>query len=411
MTLPPSSSRPAHLLGLAVTAALSISAATAAPAFATNGHHGTILGANDRNAVAGSYIVAFRDATMRTASIAPAATSLAAAHGGTAGHVFQYALHGFEFVGDAAGAAAIAADPRVKYVQQSHRFHITDAGAGTQTSPGWDLDRLDQKKLPLDRKYNYPGDGAGVTAYVVDTGIRYTHTEFGGRAVKGIDTQTPNGDANDCHSHGTHVAGSIGAKTYGVAKAVKLVGVRVMDCKGSGDDPQIIAGLDWIAANATGPSVVNMSIGGDPSQGIDDAVNKLIAKNIVVAVAAGNGDDLGNPQDACNYSPARVPDALTVAATSSDDSPTWFTNYGKCVDIFAPGENIKSATNTSDTATTTKDGTSQACPHVVGAAALIMAANPTFTPAQVAASLAKNASAGVVRNPKAGTPNLLLNVG
>ena len=212
-------------------------------------------------------------------------------------------------------------------------------------------------------------------AYIIDTGIRFTHSDFGGRATSGFDA-VDGGSADDCNGHGTHVAGTVGGATYGVAKGVQLVAVRVLNCQGSGTNAQVVGGIDWVTANAVKPAVANMSLGGGANSSIDTAVNNSINSGVTYAIAAGNGNALGQRQNACNYSPARVPNAITVGATQNNDAAASFSNFGTCVDIFAPGVNITSSWSTSDTATNTISGTSMATPHVAGAAALLLQANP-----------------------------------
>ncbi|HET9517897.1 MAG TPA: S8 family serine peptidase, partial [Actinoplanes sp.] len=271
--------------------------------------------------------------------------------------------------------------------------------------PVWGLDRIDQRSLPLSSSYE-SRSAAAVTAYVLDTGVRVGHAEFGGRARNGWDFIDADAVANDCHGHGTHVAGTIGGATYGVAKDVEIVGVRVLDCHGSGSYSQIIAGVDWVTTHAVLPAVANVSLGGPGDRALDEAVQRSIAAGVTYAVAAGNDDT-----QACNDSPGRTPAAITVGATDSTDRRAWFSNYGRCVDIFAPGVRITSARHTSTTATTVMSGTSMAAPHVAGAAALVLAAAPTSTPAQVRDALVAQATAGTVAARGAGSPNLLLYTG
>ncbi|GAA2511219.1 S8 family peptidase [Pilimelia columellifera] len=395
------------IAALTTTAAL---AAQAAPAAAAATPAPGKLLATASHPITNDYVVVFHDAAVRAAAVPDVAASMAAAHGGAVGYTYQHAFHGFQFKGDARDAAAIAADPAVRYVAQSGMRHVD--GGGTQNNPVWGLDRIDQRKVTADRKFTYPNDGTGVTAYIVDTGLRYTHSEFGGRAVAGLDAITEGGGAVDCHGHGTHVGGTVGGKTYGVAKNVKLVGVRVIDCDGSGPDPGVAKAIDWIIENASGPSVVNMSIGGDPFSPIDDAIRKAVAtKNISFAVAAGNGDDLGRPQDACNHTPARVTEAVTVAASTSRDRSASFTNYGKCVDIFAPGVSVKSGWIGSDTATRTIDGTSMATPHVAGVMAVVLSDKPETTPAQMSTLLTDAATSDAITGVGTDSPNKLLYIG
>ncbi|HZN20739.1 MAG TPA: S8 family serine peptidase, partial [Micromonosporaceae bacterium] len=296
-------------------------------------------------------------------------------------------------------ARRLAADPAVDYVQQNHVLGLV----GTQPNPpSWGLDRIDQRSRPLDSSYTYPSTAANVHAYIIDTGIRFTHTDFGGRAVSGFDA-IDGGSADDCHGHGTHVAGTTGGTAYGVAKAVQLVAVRVLSCSGSGTTAQVVAGVDWVTANAVKPAVANMSLGGGVQTALDSAVANSIASGVTYAIAAGNSN-----ADACNFSPARVGTAITLGATDINDNRASFSNFGTCLDLFAPGVSIVSAWWTSDTATSTLSGTSMAAPHAAGVAALVASANPTFTPQQVRDEIVADATTGVVVNPGVGSPNLLL---
>jgi serine protease len=303
-----------------------------------------------------------------------------------------------------ADAIALAADPKVKFVEENGRVWAS----ATQTGATWGLDRIDQTDRPLNQTYTYNNDGDGVTAYIVDTGIRIGHTNFGGRARAGHDAIGDGQNSNDCNGHGTHVAGTVGSATYGVAKAVDLVAVRVLDCQGSGTDAGVIAGVNWVKTNAatlSGPAVANMSLGGGASTSLDNAVKQAIAAGVTFALAAGNEN-----QNACNTSPSRVPEAITVGSSTSTDARSSFSNFGTCVDIFAPGSSITSTWNTSNSATSTISGTSMASPHVAGAAALVLAANPSFTPQQVRDALVNNASSNKITSPGTGSPNKLLNV-
>ncbi|MDQ3455628.1 MAG: S8 family peptidase [Actinomycetota bacterium] len=390
---------------VAVTALVTASLAGPATAAPT----GNILGANSATAVANSYIVVLKDTSgLRSEGVPAAARRLTERNGGSIQFVYETALRGFATTMSESNARRLAADASVDYVQQNQTLTAT---ATQPNPPSWGLDRIDQRNLPLNNSYTYPSTASAVHAYVIDTGVRFTHSTFGGRATSGIDTIDNDMDANDCHGHGTHVAGTIGGTEYGVAKGVQIVGVRVLNCAGSGTTAQVVGGIDWVTANAIKPAVANMSLGGGPDPALDNATTNSIASGITYAVAAGNGNIFGVGQPACNYSPARVPTAVTVGATDITDRRASFSNYGTCVDIFAPGVNITSAWNGSDNDTETISGTSMAAPHVAGAAAMGLAFRPNFSPQQIRDGLVNRASNGVVINPGAGSPNKLLYVG
>jgi serine protease len=317
-----------------------------------------------------------------------------------ASKTFSHALRGgvFEMTGE--DAAALRKDPRVAYVERDGRVSISM----TQATAPWGLDRLDQTSLPLDKSYESPDGGATVNAYVIDTGVLRTHSEFQGRASSGYDFVDNDADATDCNGHGTHVAGTIAGATYGVAKNANIIAVRVLDCQGSGSFSGVVQGIDWVTAHHTGPSVANMSLGGGVSQAIDDAVKASIQSGVTYAVAAGN-----ESRDACLSSPSRVPQAITVGSTTNTDARSSFSNFGTCVDIFAPGSDITSAWYTSPTATNTISGTSMATPHVAGVAALYLAQHPTALPSEVASQLTSHALNGKITGVGTGSPNLMLN--
>ncbi|MFC5804161.1 S8 family peptidase [Streptomyces formicae] len=348
-------------------------------------------------AIEHSWIVVLKDGSTR-------ATDLAADQGVTPKHTFRSVLKGFSASMSKAKAERLAADPRVAYVEQNSVVRVND----TQANPTWGLDRVDQRDLPLSSTYTYDTAASNVNAYIIDTGIRTSHSEFGGRASVGFDTVGDGQNGQDCQGHGTHVAGTVGGRTYGVAKGVKLIAVRVLGCDGSGTTDGVIAGVDWVTANAAKPAVANMSLGGTASTALDDAVKKSIAAGVSYSIAAGNGILIGIPAKACNYSPARVPEAITVGATDNTDRRASFSNYGSCLDVFAPGVDITSAWMGSDSATNTISGTSMATPHTAGVAALYLADNPSATPAQVRDALVNNATNGKVTNPLSGSPNKLL---
>ncbi|MFI2370958.1 S8 family peptidase [Streptomyces sp. NPDC018833] len=384
-------------------AALSLGTVSALPAIAAEpAPEGVIENAGAPGAIKGSYIVTLDESEADAGS--KAGKALAAEYGAKIKRTYDAALNGYAVQLTEAQAKKFAADPAVDSVVQNRVFKIS----GTQPSPpSWGLDRVDQRALPLNQSYTYPDTaGQGVTAYVIDTGVRVSHSDFGGRASYGYDAIDNDNTAQDGHGHGTHVAGTVAGSAHGVAKKAKIVGVRVLDNSGSGTTEQVVAGIDWVTQNAVKPAVANMSLGGGVDTALDTAVRNSIASGITYAVAAGN-----DGSNASNYSPARVSEAITVGSTTSSDARSSFSNYGSVLDVFAPGSSIKSTWNTSDTATNTISGTSMATPHVAGAAALYLADNRTATPAQVSSALTAAATSGVVGNPGTGSPNRLLYVG
>ncbi len=325
------------------------------------------------------YIVVLKDQAVRADRIGAAATGLVHAYGGTVLHTYDKALHGFSLTVNEAAARRMGADSSVAYVEQVQRLRPSD----TQVSPpSWGLDRIDQAYWPTDDRYTYPTVASNVTAYIVDSGIRFSHQDFGGRAVNGFDPFA--GTGQDCIGHGTHVAGTVGGTTAGVAKGVRLVSVRVFDCQGNGNTDTVLAGLNYILSDpaAPRPAVANMSLGGVADQALDDAVTNVINAGIPVIAAAGNSNDF-----TCDFSPARVPAVVTVGAVDRGDLRAEFSNWGTCNDLYAPGVDIVSTTTLNDTALVPMSGTSMAAPHVTGAAALLLAQQPTLTPAQVQKTL------------------------
>ena len=358
-----------------------------------------------REAVPGSYIVLLDEGTTAVGAVAQ---RLERTYNGDLGYIYSHALKGFSISLKRADALALSADPRVALVEQE----AVVRAVATQSGATWGLDRTDQRDLPLNSTYTYNATGAGTTSYVIDTGVRITHNDLGGRASHGYDFVDGDADSSDCNGHGTHVAGTIGGNAYGIAKGTSLVGVRVLGCDGSGAGADIIAGIDWVTAqHSPGESdVANMSLGTllGTSSTIDAAVRGSIADGTTYAIAAGNGGALGIAEDACNTSPSRVAEAITVSATDKTDRKASFANYGTCVDIFAPGVDITSAWYTSNTATNTISGTSMASPHVAGVAAQYLQINPGASPAAVAGALTSNATTGKVPNAGSGSPNRLL---
>ena len=358
-----------------------------------------VVGTGRPDAIDGRYIVVLRKGTSRAE--AAAARYEAARRGGHVHYEFRAALSGFAASLPEAALDGVRRNPNVDYVEADGVVRAGD----TQTGATWGLDRSDQRAMPLNGGYTYDTTGAGVKAYVVDTGIRTTHAQFGGRAVGGYTAIADGRGAQDCNGHGTHVAGTVGGSAHGVAKQVSLVAVRVLGCDGSGTNSGVIAGIDWLTADhqAGQPAVANMSLGGGASTALDTAVANSMADGVTYAVAAGNEN-----VDACNSSPARVAAAVTVGSTTSSDARSSFSNYGTCLDLFAPGSSITSTWHTGDTATNTISGTSMATPHVAGAAALYLQANPSAAPAAVRDALVSGATANVVAGAGAGSPNRLL---
>jgi subtilisin family serine protease len=351
--------------------------------------------ASAQSAMADRFIVTLRDGVD--------SRRVAAEHGVAPDYVYTHVLNGFAGSMSAAARSGLLRDARVQRVEPDG-IATTQA---TQTNATWGIDRIDQRALPLNSTYTYSNTGSGVSAYIIDTGILVSHQVFGGRAVGGYTSINDGNGTNDCNGHGTHVAGTVGGTTWGVAKSVRLVAVRVLNCSGSGTWSGVIAGMDWVTANHQKPAVANLSLGGGANSSVDDAVRRMVAAGVATAVAAGNGNQGGRAQDACKYSPARVAEAMTVGATTSSDAKTSWSNFGNCVNLFAPGASITSAWIGSNTATRTISGTSMAAPHVAGVAALHLQSNPGHSAAQVHGAIYALTTKGVVKSSKTAKNDLL----
>ena len=350
------------------------------------------------------YIVVFKGDVAQPAALA---AQLTQRHGGQVTHTYTNALKGFAARLPSAAVTALNNNPNVDYVEQDATVSLNETLLSpTQQQGGatWGLDRIDQPALELSGAYNYQYTGAGVYAFVIDTGILSSHADFGGRVAAGYTAVTDGGGTTDCNGHGTHVSGTVGGNTYGVAKGVTLVPVRVLGCSGSGTNSGVIAGIDWVAGQTSmRPAVANMSLGGSKSSSLNASVAGAVSKGVTMVVAAGNSN-----ANACRYSPASEPTAITVGATTSSDARASYSNFGSCLDIFAPGSSIMSDWYRSTTDTNTISGTSMASPHVAGVAALTLAANPSASPAAVADFLIANASLDVVTSAGTGSPNRLV---
>ncbi len=355
--------------------------------------------------IPGQYIVVLRDDQARLAgerssapTVASVAHDIARTHGVELERSFSHVLRGFVVRADDRRLVQLMLDERVAYVEEDGIVSIRQS---TQPNATWGLDRVDQRDLPLDGNYIYDTTASNVYTYIVDTGVRTNHNDFGGRVLSGFTAINDGNGTNDCNGHGTHVAGTVAGANWGVAKAARIVPIRVLNCQGSGSNSGVIAGMDWVAANHIKPAVANMSLGGGASTATDNAVTNMRNAGVTVVVAAGNEN-----QNACNVSPARSGNAITVGSTTSNDVRSNFSNWGSCVDIFAPGSNIRSAWHTSNSAANTISGTSMAAPHVAGIAALYLANNPQATPTQVENAIYNNASTGKLSGLN-GSPNLL----
>lgn len=386
------------ILCVAVAAIASLTTAGQCRAAAAE-HRAPVYGAGAEKAISGRYIVVFRsDSEGHDVDAAAQASERA---GGKVHYVYSHALRGFAANLPEGALQGLSRNPNVDYIEADQTISLDIETV--QNVSTWNLDRIDQRQLPLDGFFGYTSAGTGVTAYIIDTGIRTTHTEFTGRASIGYDAVGDGRNGVDCNGHGTHVSGTVGGLHYGVAKNVSLVAVRVLNCSGSGTISGVVAGVDWVTGHKQLPAVANMSLGGGVSTTLDNAVKASIAGGVTYAIAAGNSN-----RDACKFSPARVPAALTVGATTSSDARASYSNYGACLDLFAPGSYVTSAWYSSDTAVNTISGTSMATPNVAGVAALYLQNNRTASPAAVAAALTGNATLGVIINAGRNSPNRLL---
>lgn len=381
-------------LALLVTAALAVSACADTPTTPMLAEAGPSFSIAGADVIPGRFIVTLRDGDSPAAVVRD--------HGVSPDYVYTAALNGFAGAISDAARSGLLRDARVTRVEPDGIARTS----ATQSNATWGIDRIDQRALPLSGTFTYTNTGSGVTAYIIDTGIDYAHNEFGGRATFGYDSFGGNG--NDCNGHGTHVAGTTGGTVYGVAKSVALKAIRVLDCAGSGSWSGVIAGIDWVTANRTLPAVANMSLGGGANSSVDDAVKRMIAAGVGTAVAAGNGNAGGVAQDACKYSPARVPEAMTIGATTKTDAKSSWSNFGNCVDWFAPGAGITSAwIGSGNTEISTISGTSMAAPHAAGVAALYLQSNPGASAQAVRDALYNNTTKSIVTSSKTANNHLL----
>lgn len=348
-------------------------------------------------AIPDRYIVVLQP---RVANPGAEARAMAAAAGGQVERVFSTALKGFSARLPAVAVSRLAQNPNVLSIEPDR---VIGLAAGSQNNAPWGLDRIDQVDRPLSTTYDYLATGAGVRAYIIDTGIRASHSDFGGRTLPGFTAISDGNGSNDCNGHGTHVAATVGGSQWGVAKAAALVPVRVLGCDGSGSYSGVIAGVDWAAAQTHRPAVANLSLGGPTSDALDQAIAGATASGLSMVVAAGNSN-----ADACNYSPARAPSAITVGATTSSDARANYSNFGPCLDLFAPGSAITSAWYTSDFASASLNGTSMAAPHVAGVVALVLEKNPNASAASVTELLLGTASVNKLSSIGRRSPNLLV---
>jgi subtilisin family serine protease len=351
-------------------------------------------GGNGQGRIHDQYIVVLRD---DVADVPGLAKRLAAQSGGEIGFTYTSAIKGFSIRVPAQAAEALSRNPNVAYVEQDQEMGLT----ATQSGATWGIDRIDQRNRPLSGTYTYNTTASAVYAYIIDTGIYTSHSQFGGRATNVYDALGGNGQ--DCNGHGTHVAGTVGGSTYGVAKSVRLRGLRVLNCSGSGSTSGIIAAVDWVRNNHIDPAVANMSLGGGYSSALNTAVNNLSNAGVFVAVASGNSS-----ANACNYSPASASAATSVNASTSTDARSSFSNYGSCTHIYAPGSSITSAWIGGTSATRSISGTSMASPHVAGVAALYKAVYGNASSSTIRTWLINNSTASVISGNPSGTPNRLL---
>jgi subtilisin family serine protease len=400
-------------VALTATAPIATSAALAAPAPLAPAPlaQAPLVLSTAADAVPGQYVVMLKP-TVAAASVATTAGSLSNSVDGTVIAQFSRTIRGFTVRTSAEKISKLAADTRVAGIYQDRvvRADTVQPIPAPPSSP-WGLDRIDQRNLPLSRSYAYVRGASNVRAYVLDTGIRVSHSQFGGRATFGFTATGLPEPGVDCHGHGTHVAGTIGGSTFGVAKLVRLVAVKVLDCEGSATETQVMEGIEWVTANAVLPAVANMSLGGPKFPPLNAAVAASIDRGVTYVVSAGNSN-----APAYDFSPASTPAAITVGSTGNADNPTnpvtdarsFFSNFGQAVDIFAPGAFIRSTWNLSDTSTNTISGTSMAAPHTAGAAALYLGVFPSSIPETVRDALIARSTAGKVTNPGTGSPNRLL---
>lgn len=356
------------------------------------------------NSIPGRYIVVLNEKYIGNDAVAPMveseALSLAFQYGGNVREIYSNALKGYILESDETAAINLSNDPRVAFVEEDAAISVAD----TQANATWGLDRIDQRALPLNTQYSYQTTAANVHAYVIDSGVRPTHVEFGGRATADVNVLPDGRDGTDCHGHGTHVAGTIGGATWGVAKNVRIHGVRVLACDGTGSISYLILGIDWVTSNHIKPAVANISIATSGiSNALDNAIQNSINAGITYVIAAGNAN-----MDACNFSPSRAPAAITVGATTNTDQRASYSNWGSCVDVWAPGTAITSASYLNDTDSRVMSGTSMASPHVAGVAALYLSANPTASPAAVTQAIVNSATQNAISGLDAASPNKLV---